>query len=144
MSNSVETNNGRNYSGFNSVQLGKNWLVMEKVTRWQEFCGKNNCNRKISKNNRFVCYPKFKAKIFIKQKNQNIWASKNGSTKQTVKWPLNEPAKTSTAVFALWTRPINFPSCQNAYRLYSAPLNKLSGFRHTLHSATKRMWKCYT
>lgn len=55
-----------------------------------------------------------------------------------LQWPLNEPAKTFTAVFALWTRPICFPSCQNAYRLYSAPLNKFSGFRHTLHSATKR------
>lgn len=36
---------------------------------------------------------------------------------------------------------ICFPSCQNAYRLYSAPRNKFSGFRHTLHSAMKRNMK---
>lgn len=58
-----------------------------------------------------------------------------------LQWPLNEPAKTCAAVFALWTGPICLPSCQNAYRLYSAPRNKFSGFRHTLHSETKRNMK---
>lgn len=57
--------------------------------------------------------------------------------KYTITRPTDEPEH---HVLLLLSKPlIYFLNWQKTHRLYSAPLNKFSGFRHTLHSVTKRI-----